>query len=101
MNNGSLHDNANGPGCKEIVDNKRYDATKDPIHERTYEAMAPISSETHGGDDVLIYAKGSHAPYAHLFTGVHQQSFIPHALAYAGCIGDGKRHEFCTDDKGD
>uniref|UniRef100_UPI003980DAA8 alkaline phosphatase n=1 Tax=Salmonella sp. s55033 TaxID=3159676 RepID=UPI003980DAA8 len=40
----------------------------------------------HSGDDVGIWALG---PHAHLFTGVHEQSFIPHALAYASCVGDG------------
>jgi len=87
----------NGPGYKPYVNNTRYDATDDPIHDIEYMAMtlAPLDSETHGGDDVLIYAKG---PYAHLFTGVHQQSFIPHGLAYAGCIGNGPKHEFCTED---
>ncbi|KAH8254148.1 hypothetical protein KR032_008702 [Drosophila birchii] len=40
----------------------------------------------HAGDDVGIFATG---PQAHLFTGVLQQSTIPHMMAYAGCVGDG------------
>ncbi|KAH8291176.1 hypothetical protein KR054_009553 [Drosophila jambulina] len=40
----------------------------------------------HAGDDVGVFATG---PQSHLFTGVMQQSFIPHIMAYAGCIGDG------------
>ena len=46
-------------------------------------SLYPRSSATHAGEDVLIFAKG---PFAHLFTGVHEQSYIPHAMAYAACI---------------
>ncbi|XP_075167761.1 alkaline phosphatase-like [Haematobia irritans] len=41
---------------------------------------------THSGEDVGVYALG---PYDHLFTGVLQQSSIPHIMAYAACIGKG------------
>ncbi|XP_017025008.1 membrane-bound alkaline phosphatase [Drosophila kikkawai] len=40
----------------------------------------------HAGDDVGVFATG---PQSHLFSGVVQQSTIPHMMAYAGCIGDG------------
>ncbi|XP_077513161.1 alkaline phosphatase-like [Amblyomma americanum] len=43
-----------------------------------------LSEETHGGEDVAVYATG---PWAHLFSGVHDQSYIPHVLAYAACVG--------------
>lgn len=49
-------------------------------------ALAPLSSETHGGDDVAIFAKG---PWAHLFTGVNEQNVIPHVMAFASCVGRG------------
>ncbi|KAE8747550.1 hypothetical protein FOCC_FOCC005711 [Frankliniella occidentalis] len=42
------------------------------------------TSETHGGDDVGIFARG---PWAHLYTGVHEQAMIPHIAAYAARIG--------------
>lgn len=42
--------------------------------------------ETHGGEDVAIYARG---PYSHLFSGVLEQNTIPHFMAFASCIGDG------------
>lgn len=42
--------------------------------------------ETHGGDDVGIFARG---PYAHLFAGTLEQNTIPHIMAFAACIGDG------------
>ena len=49
----------------------------------------PRKSETHGGDDVPIYAIG---PMAWLLGGVHEQNYIAHALAYASCVGDNKDH---------
>ena len=51
-----------------------------------YPGLFPASSETHGGDDVGVFAIG---PWAHLFTGVYEQNLIPHMLAYASCLGDG------------
>ncbi|CAB1314351.1 unnamed protein product [Coregonus sp. 'balchen'] len=47
------------------------------------QAAVPLESETHGGEDVAIYAKG---PMAHLFHGVKEQNYIAHAMAYAACI---------------
>lgn len=46
----------------------------------------PLNSETHGGDDVAVFAIG---PAAHLFRGVFEQNAIPHIMAYAACIGNG------------
>ena len=37
-------------------------------------------SETHGGEDVPVLATG---PWAHLFVGVHEQSYFSHAIEYA------------------
>ncbi|XP_002062011.3 membrane-bound alkaline phosphatase [Drosophila willistoni] len=65
----------------------------DPLAQRTGEfdeifpAMAPLLSETHGGEDVGVFASG---PWAHLFTGVYEQNSIPHMMAYAACVGDGQ-----------
>ena len=42
-----------------------------------------LDSETHGGDDVSAYAIG---PQAHLVTGVHEQSYLAHVVAYAACL---------------
>uniref|UniRef100_A0A8C9S6S1 Alkaline phosphatase n=1 Tax=Scleropages formosus TaxID=113540 RepID=A0A8C9S6S1_SCLFO len=69
----------NGPGHK-IVNNKRPDIreSKDYIQQ----AAVPTESETHGGEDVAVLARG---PMAHLFHGVQEQSYIPHALAFADC----------------
>ena len=45
--------------------------------------------ETHGGEDVAIYATG---PMSHLFHGVHEQSYIAHVMAYASCVGPNTQH---------
>lgn len=88
---------ANGPGYREPTFDPetgkcvRSDLTNDDFYKIDYRqsGTAKISSETHGGDDVGIFAKG---PWAHLFSGVLQQSFIPHAMAYASCIGSGAHY---------
>lgn len=47
------------------------------------QAAVPLDAETHGGEDVAIYAKG---PMAHLFHGVKEQHYIAHVMAYAACL---------------
>ena len=44
--------------------------------------MLPVADdyETHGGEDVPVLARG---PWAHLFTGVHEQSYFYHAIIHA------------------
>jgi len=44
------------------------------------ESAVPLASETHGGEDVAIYAGG---PGAQLFHGVQEQSYIYHAIVAA------------------
>ncbi|KAK2166860.1 hypothetical protein LSH36_34g03074 [Paralvinella palmiformis] len=48
------------------------------------DAGVPLLSETHGGEDVAIYARG---PMSHLFIGLHEQHYIAHAIGYASCVG--------------
>ncbi|NXQ55663.1 PPBI phosphatase, partial [Anthoscopus minutus] len=47
------------------------------------QAAVPLESESHGGEDVAILAKG---PMAHLFHGVQEQTCVAHVMAYAACI---------------
>uniref|UniRef100_A0A8C3KNB7 Alkaline phosphatase n=1 Tax=Calidris pygmaea TaxID=425635 RepID=A0A8C3KNB7_9CHAR len=47
------------------------------------QAAVPLASETHGGEDVAILAKG---PMAHLFHGVQEETYVAHVMAYAACI---------------
>ncbi|CAM4653686.1 unnamed protein product [Leuciscus chuanchicus] len=74
----------NGPGYQ-IANNTRPDmnSTVSSSDEYLQQAAVPLDSETHGSEDVAIFAKG---PMAHLFHGVQEQSYIPHAMAYAACI---------------
>jgi alkaline phosphatase len=85
---------ANGPGYRHPSTDggARPDLTNEKFDDIDYKqpTTLPESSETHGGDDVLIFTKG---PFAHLLSGVVEQSYIPHALAYAACIGNGAK--FC------
>lgn len=58
------------------------------------EALVPLGSETHSGEDVAIYAGG---PFAHLFHKTHEQNYIYHVMSHATKIGhkppgSGKRY---------
>ncbi|KAL1023318.1 hypothetical protein UPYG_G00039170 [Umbra pygmaea] len=75
---------ANGPGYVH-ANGTRENITLVDYYDEEYmqQAAVPLDSETHGGEDVAIYAKG---PMAHLFHGVKEQHYIAHAMAYAACI---------------
>lgn len=66
----------------------RLDPTEMKLLQNEFEfpSTVPRQSETHGGDDVVVFATG---PYAHLFKGTFEQYTIPHVMAYASCIGNG------------
>ena len=70
-----------------------------------FPGAVPLEKETHGGEDVGVFARG---PWAHLVHGVHQQvssgrlgyliyiciststylqSYLGHLMSYAACIG--------------
>ncbi|KAM4042554.1 alkaline phosphatase-like [Anomaloglossus baeobatrachus] len=73
----------NGPGYK-VVNGSREDITAVNVEgQYRQQSAVPLSSETHGGEDVAIMAKG---PLAHLFHGIHEQSYIAHVMAYAACL---------------
>jgi len=83
---------ANGPGySKKDHDGQRPDPSPffSEAHYK-YDSAVPEVSSNHAGEDVILYARG---PQAHLFTGNHENAFIPHALRYAACVGDGLK--FC------
>ncbi len=44
------------------------------------QALVPLKSETHGGEDVAVYATG---PWAHLLTGTIEQNFIFTVIMHA------------------
>lgn len=80
----------NGPGYKHVNGARENVSTID-YEEMNYLAQSavPLSMETHGGEDVAVFAKG---PLAHLLHGVNEQNYIPHVMAYAACIGQNRDH---------
>ncbi|XP_070543596.1 alkaline phosphatase-like [Ptychodera flava] len=87
---------ANGPGGSDVYNSYNSEGirpnitdveTDDPSY--VNQALVPLSSETHGGEDVAIYAEG---PMAHLVHGQHEQHYIFHVMQYAACIGQYTEH---------
>ncbi|XP_051231893.1 intestinal-type alkaline phosphatase [Dicentrarchus labrax] len=74
----------NGPGYQ-IGNGTRPDMNETISSGNDYrqQAAVPLDSETHGIEDVAIFAKG---PMSHLFHGVQEQSYIAHVMAYAACL---------------
>ncbi|XP_038222680.1 membrane-bound alkaline phosphatase-like [Zerene cesonia] len=80
---------ANGPGYRPHTPEGRFDVMKDENYgdvNWVSPAGVPLQQETHGGDDVAVFARG---PQHALFAGLYEQSHIPRFLAYAACIGPG------------
>ena len=73
----------NGPGA--LVDAPRADLTDVDTQDPDFlqQALVPMSSETHAGDDVAIFATG---PSAYLFHGVVEQNLIYHVMDHAAEI---------------
>ncbi|XP_046714387.1 alkaline phosphatase, intestinal, tandem duplicate 1 [Silurus meridionalis] len=75
---------ANGPGYVHVNGSRANVSAVDYMDEEyMQQAAVPLDAETHGGEDVAIYAKG---PMAHLFHGVKEQHYIAHVMAYAACL---------------
>lgn len=75
---------ANGPGYalwNGIRPNVTEQQSKDPGYKQ--QAAVPRGSETHGGEDVALFARG---PQAHLVHGVQEQTYVAHLMAYAACL---------------
>lgn len=81
---------ANGPGFKSFSNGQRYNISRDNLDslKTQQRPLVHLDEETHGGHDVPIFAKG---PFSHLLSGVHEQNYIPYAMAYAACIGNGPK----------
>ncbi|XP_062053464.1 intestinal-type alkaline phosphatase-like [Lepus europaeus] len=74
----------NGPGY--VVSNGvRPSVTQNETSDPGYlqQSAVPLLSETHGGEDVAVFARG---PQAHLLHGVQEQSYIAHVMALAACL---------------
>uniref|UniRef100_A0A8C8S272 Alkaline phosphatase n=1 Tax=Pelusios castaneus TaxID=367368 RepID=A0A8C8S272_9SAUR len=74
----------NGPGYA-LQNQIRPNVTSTESEDAGYkqQAAVPLTSESHGGEDVAIMAKG---PMAHLFHGVQEQTYVAHVMAYAACL---------------
>ncbi|XP_048779091.2 alkaline phosphatase-like [Ostrea edulis] len=81
----------NGPGAHSQRQDLRHVDTTDKQY--VYQSAVPLSLETHGGEDVAIYARG---PMSHLLHGVHEQNYIAHVMAYASCVGDYNAPAHCA-----
>lgn len=79
---------ANGPGGPSLTDGRRLNITEEMLTNKDfqYPKLVPLKYETHGGDDVALFAYG---PWSHLFSGMYEQNVIPHIIGYAACIGSG------------
>ncbi|XP_066598048.1 alkaline phosphatase-like [Prorops nasuta] len=90
---------ANGPGFlyhrsknSSNLNQTWIDVEKDPNRNKTYYqnfAAKYLKDETHGGEDVGVYAAG---PYSHLIRGTFEQNYIAHVIAYAACFKDWPSH---------
>jgi alkaline phosphatase len=69
-----------------VEDMTSIDTTDPDFHQ---EALVPLSSETHAGEDVAIYAGG---PNAHLFHGVQEQSYVYYVMENALKQGHRRKH---------
>nr|XP_046915079.1 alkaline phosphatase, tissue-nonspecific isozyme-like [Dermatophagoides farinae] len=72
----------NGPGYRKLREN----LTEINTIDRDYiqQTAIPKRWETHGGEDVPLYASG---PSSEIFAGIMDQTFIPYGISYATCMG--------------
>nr|CAB3221345.1 CiAP endoderm-specific alkaline phosphatase precursor [Phallusia mammillata] len=89
----------NGPGFRGKTnescqgrENLTTEITESP--EYLQQTAVPLDSESHGGEDVAVYALG---PMAHLFHGTHDQTYIARVMRYASCLGDETSGDHCTE----
>ncbi|XP_053684518.1 alkaline phosphatase 4 [Sabethes cyaneus] len=97
---------ANGPGFRTHRANdssdepKRYD-TWVPVETMDRSAIEyrhistfPLDDETHGGEDVAVFAAG---PGSALVRGTFEQNYIAYVMSYAGCMGPARKlNEGCS-----
>ncbi|XP_011496782.1 PREDICTED: alkaline phosphatase 4-like [Ceratosolen solmsi marchali] len=78
----------NGSGVNDTWRNLEVENSRtDPFYRHF--AARYIKDETHGGEDVGVYAIG---PYSHLFRSTFEQNYIAHVIAYAACFKDWPSH---------
>lgn len=77
---------ANGPGGKvPLTERPALTMEQATAPDFIQPALVPLKSETHGGEDLGIYAVG---PWAHLFQGTVEENYTFHVMNYASRIGE-------------
>ena len=71
---------ANGPGYRGPVPRARLSSVETTALNFLQEATVPLASETHGGEDVAVWARG---PQAYLVRGSMEQNWIFHVMREA------------------
>jgi len=79
--------NGPGTGTRRIRENITGEITGQKDYKQ--QSAVPLYTATHAGEDVSIKASG---PMAHLFHGIHEQSYIPYIMRYASCVGENRDH---------
>jgi alkaline phosphatase len=74
---------ANGPGAAPTGGRADLTSVDTKSIDFLQQSLVPMGGETHGGDDVAIFARG---PFAHLFSGVVDENYIFHVMSYASKI---------------
>ncbi|XP_066296262.1 alkaline phosphatase-like [Branchiostoma lanceolatum] len=74
----------NGPGFR-LEGRQNITGVNTADKEYIQQSAVPIKSESHGGEDVSVFADG---PMAHLFRGLHEQVYVAHVMKYAACLGE-------------
>ena len=82
----------NGPNYQGARNKNHFDSVNTNTTSYLSPAALPMKSETHGGEDVPVYAQG---PWSHLFIGTMEQHTIAHKMAYAACWGDYQNRDGC------
>ncbi|XP_078696939.1 alkaline phosphatase-like isoform X2 [Branchiostoma floridae x Branchiostoma belcheri] len=74
----------NGPGYR-LEGRENLTGVNTADKEYIQQSAVPMKFESHGGEDVSVFSDG---PMAHLFRGLHEQSYVAHVMKYAACIGE-------------
>ncbi|XP_054721014.1 alkaline phosphatase, tissue-nonspecific isozyme-like [Uloborus diversus] len=83
----------NGPGYKKNARDRNLTDEEAMDKDFRQDALFPKRIATHGAEDVAVYALG---PWAHLFHGVHDESYIPYVMGHAACIGPDLDPSLCS-----
>ncbi|ROT74032.1 alkaline phosphate [Penaeus vannamei] len=76
----------NGPGYRGEPHGERPDPSAENYYDPHYmgAATVPMIESHHAGEEVILYARG---PHAHLFTGIHENAYIPTPSAPSARVG--------------